>query len=401
MDNPGFSKPRLEKMRQLLSVYVEEHQVPGMVTLLSRNDEVHVETLGTFALGDTTPLQRDTIFRIASLTKMVAAVAAMQLVEDCKIRLDDSIEPWLPELANRQVLKDLNSELDETVPAKRAITLRDLLTFRMGFGSILAMPDTYPIQKFIRQYEIGGDQPQLPTQFPATDEWLKNFGTLPLLAQPGERWMYQVSADVLGALIARVTGQSLGRYLHDRIFKPLGMNDTAFYVPPEKAQRLPALYYYNQEAAKLDFFDDPNKSAWLAKPAFESASSGLVSTIEDFFIFCRMLLDKGRHGSTEIISRASVEMMTTDQLLPGHREGAEVFLGDASSWGFGMAVDIKRTQLYQSPGRFGWEGGFGTSAHIDPAENMIGMFFTQLMFDSPVQQKLYEDFWTLAYSALL
>jgi CubicO group peptidase (beta-lactamase class C family) len=123
----------------------------------------------------------------------------MMLVEECKLRLDDSIEPWLPELANRRVLKSMSSQSEDTVPALRAISVRDLLTFRMGFGSVMAMPDTYPIQKLIREYRIGGDGPALPAQGPRTEEWLKKLGSLPWMAQPGERWMYHVSADVLGS----------------------------------------------------------------------------------------------------------------------------------------------------------------------------------------------------------
>jgi len=174
-------------MHHVLSGYVERQEMPGLVALVSHHDDVHVEALGTLAFGDPAPMKRDTIFRIASITKPITAVAAMILVEECKVRLDDSIEPWLPELANRRVLTSISSDLDDTVPALRAITLRDLLTYRMGFGSVMAIPDTYPIQKFIRDYRIGGDGPMLPTQAPGMDEWLQKLGSLPLLAQPGER----------------------------------------------------------------------------------------------------------------------------------------------------------------------------------------------------------------------
>ena len=190
---------------------------------------------------------RDTIFRIASPSpSRIIAAAAMILVEECKLRLDDSIEPWLPELANRRVLKSLSSELDDTVPAARAITVRDLLTYRMGFGSVMARRDTYPIQKLVREYRIGGDGPTLPIASSGHGRrWLQKLGSLPLLAQPGERWMYHVSGDVLGALVARVSGQSLGTFMRERIFEPLGMTNAAFHVPPEKIHRLPALYFLN------------------------------------------------------------------------------------------------------------------------------------------------------------
>jgi CubicO group peptidase (beta-lactamase class C family) len=226
----------------------------------------------------------------------------MVLVEDCKLRLDDSIEPWLPELANRRVLKSIASKLDETVPALRAITVRDLLTYRMGFGSVMAIPNTYPIQKLIREYRIGGDGPTLPSQSPGMDEWLRRLGSLPLLAQPGERWMYHVSGDVLGSLIARVSGQSLGAFMRDRIFDPLGMKDTAFHVPPENVGRLPGMYFFDHKAKQLALSDDAANSAWRTEPLSESGGGGLVSTIDDYFAFSRMMLNKGRHGREQILS---------------------------------------------------------------------------------------------------
>lgn len=174
-------------MHDVLLGYVERKEMPGLVALASHNGNVHVETLGSLAFDNPAPMKRDTIFRIASITKLITAVAAMILVEECKIRLADSIEPWLPELSNRRVLKSLASQLDGTVPANRAITVRDLLTYRMGLGSVMAPPDTYPIQRMIREYRIGGDGPPIPSKAPNTEEWLRNSGSLPLIAQPGER----------------------------------------------------------------------------------------------------------------------------------------------------------------------------------------------------------------------
>jgi CubicO group peptidase (beta-lactamase class C family) len=387
-------------MHHVLSGYVERQEMPGLVALVSHHDDVHVEVLGTLAFGDPAPMKRDTIFRIASITKPITAVAAMILVEECKIRLDDSIEPWLPELANRRVLKSISSDLDDTVPALRAITLRDLLTYSMGFGSVMAMPDTYPIQKLIREYHIGGDGPQPPTYAPGMDEWLQKLGSLPWLAQPGERWMYQVSGDVLGALIARISGQSLGTFMRERIFDPLGMKDTAFHVPAEKIDRLPSFYFFNRQTNKLDVFDDAANSAWQPEPPSESGGGGLVSTIDDYFAFSRMMLNKGWYGREQILSRATVELMTSDHLTPEQRAGSEIFFGTHASWGLGMAVDIRRNEIFHTPGRFGWTGGFGTTAYIDPAQGMIGILFTQRMMDSPEPPKVFTDFWTLAYGAM-
>jgi CubicO group peptidase (beta-lactamase class C family) len=345
-------------------------------------------------------MRRDSIFRVASITKPVTAVAAMILIEECKLRLDDSIERWLPELAHRRVLRSIGSQVVDTVPAKRALTVRDLLTYRMGFGSVMAMPDTYPIQRLIREYRIGGDGPPDPSKAPTTDAWIRGLGSLPLLAQPGERWMYNTSADVLGVLISRVAGKSLGAFMRERIFEPLGMKDTAFHVPAEKLSRLPTAYDCNLNTNKLEVYDPAGPdSAWASPPPFESGAGGLVSTVDDFFAFSRMMLNKGRHGGDQIISRASVEMMTSDQLTPQQREGAEPFFGTHSSWGLGMAVSIRRTEIYNTPGRFGWDGGLGTSAYVDPAADIIGILMTQRLMGSPEPPRVFTDFWTLAYSA--
>ena len=310
-------------MHRVLSGYVERKEVPGLVALVSHDDQVQIEGLGTMSVGEPSLMKRDTIFRIASLTKPVTAAAAMILVEECQLRLDESIEFWLPELANRRVLKSLASELDDTVPAERPITLRDLLTSRMGFGSVLARPDTYPIQKLIREYRIGGDGPPFPSLSPGTDEWLQKLGSLPLLAQPGEQWMYHVSQDVLGILISRASGQSLGTFMRERIFEPLGMEDTAFHVPAQKLDRLPDCYNFNRESQELEVYDDAQTSAWHPEPLFESGGGGLVSTIEDYFAFTLMLLNKGCYGRKQILSRASVQLMTSDQLTPEQRTGSE------------------------------------------------------------------------------
>ncbi len=396
----GLSKSRLDRMHQVLSGHIERKEMPGLVALVSHHDDVHTETLGTLAFDNPAPMTRDTIFRIASITKIITAVAAMILVEECKLRLDDPIDPWLPELANRRVLKSIASEIDDTVPAARSITVRDLLTYRMGFGSVMAMPNTYPIQKFIREYRIGGDGPPRPTQAPTMDEWLQRLGSLPLMAQPGERWMYHTSGDVLGCLIARVSGQSFGTFLREKIFDPLGMKDTAFHVPPEKINRLPGVYFFNRQTSRLDSFDDPASSAWASEPPSESGGGGLVSTIDDYFAFSRMMLNKGRHGREQILSRATVDLMTSDQLTPQQRAGSEIFFETHSSWGLGMAVDIRRSEIYHTPGRYGWTGGTGTTAYIDPAERMIGILFTQRMMDSPEPPRFFTDFWTMAYEAM-
>lgn len=387
-------------MHRLLQGHIESGGIPGLVALVSRDDDVHVETLGKLSIDSPAPMTRDAIFRIASITKPVTSVAAMILMEECRLRLDDPIDTWIPEMANRRVLKSISSELDDTVPANRPISFRDLLTFRMGFGSVMAMPGTHPIQSKIRELRIGGDGPPMPSLGPTTDEWLNGLASLPLMAQPGERWMYNTSADLLGVLISRVSGQSFGEFLRDRIFEPLHMKDTAFNVRPETIDRLPVAYSFDRVSSTFNVYDDATNSSWLPQPPFESGAGGLVSTIDDYFAFSRMMLNKGRLGSAQILSRASVELMTSDQLTAEQRDGNGPFFGDFSSWGFGVAVDLCRKEIFNTPGRFGWTGGLGTSAYTDPAENMIAMIFTQRLMDSPEPPKVFSDFFTLAYGAM-
>jgi CubicO group peptidase (beta-lactamase class C family) len=221
-----------------------------------------------------------------------------------------------------------------------------------------------------------------------------------LVALVSHRWMYHMSIEVLGILITRASGKSLGTFMRERIFDPLGMKDTAFHVPPEKIERLAGFYFFNPQTNTLDLFDDLATSAWRNEPQFESGGGGLVSTVDDYLAFSRMFLTKGRHGREQILSRATIELMTSDQLTPGQRAGSEIFFGAHSSWGFGMAVDIRRREIFHTPGRFGWTGGFGTTAYTDPEERMIGILFTQRMMESPEPPKVFADFWTLAYEAM-
>ena len=395
----GLSEARLDRLHHVLSGYVDRQEIPGIVALVSRGDDVHIEALGTLSIDGASSMTRDAIFRIASISKPVTAVAAMILVEDCKLRLDDPIDVWIPELANRRVLRTMASEIDDTVPATRPITVRDLVTSCMGFGAVMAAPDTYPIQKYIRQYQIGGDGPPKPWLAPQTDEWLRRLGQLPLMAQPGERWMYHVSIDVLGALVARVSGRSLGAFMRERIFDPLGMTDTAFFFDESKLDRVPVEYATNRQTGALEVFDGQADTTWR-RGAPESGGGGLVSTIDDYFAFTRMMLNRGRVGREQILSRRAVELMTSDRVTPAQRAGSELFFGGWSSWGYGMAVDIARHDIFHTPGRFGWTGGTGTTAYVDPAEGLIAILFTQRMMDSPKPPTLFTDFFTLAYGAI-
>jgi CubicO group peptidase (beta-lactamase class C family) len=401
MSTGGLSKARLGRMHGVMAGYVERGEVPGLVTLVSRRGEVHVDAIGMKAVEDSTPIRRDTIFRISSMTKPITAAATMILVEECKVRLDEPVDRWLPELAERKVLKRLDGPLDDTVPANRPITTRDLLTFRMGFGQMMAPPDAYPILKAANAQQIGMGPPN-PSMLPAPDEWMRRLGTLPLMHQPGEKWMYNTGSDVLGVLIVRASGQELPTFLRERLFEPLGMKDTGFSVPAPKLDRLATSYWTDPASGKLAVYDGAEGGQWSRPPAFPSGAGGLVSTIDDYLAFGQMMLSQGKHGSERILSRLSVELMTTDQLTPEQKAVSGLVPGyfDSHGWGFGMSVVTRRDDVAAVPGRFGWDGGLGTSWYSDKREEMVTILMTQRAWTSPSPPDVCLDFWTSAYQTI-
>ena len=400
MSASGLSAARLARMHDVMAGYVERGEVPGIVTAVSRRGDAHVDAIGTKAVGGGAPVARDTIFRIASMTKPIIAVATLILVEECVLRLDEPVDRLLPELARRRVLRALDAALDDTVPAQRPITVRDLLTFRMGFGIVMAPPDTYPIQRAMTELLLGQGPPGAST--PPPDEWLRRLGTLPLMYQPGERWVYHTGSDVLGVLIARAAGQPLEAFLRARIFEPLGMRDTGFSVPAAGLDRLTTSYWTNPQTRALDLYDDAKTGQWSRPPAFPSGGGGLVSTVDDYMAFGQMMLNVGRHERTRILSRASIETMTTDQLTPAQKvvSGLINDYFDSHGWGFGVAMVTRRTDVAGSIGSFGWDGGLGTSWRSDPREEMVGILLTQASWTSPNPPNVALDFWTSAYGAI-
>ena len=392
----GFSADRLRRMHDVMAGHVERGQVPGLVSVLSRHDEVHVDVIGMKAVGGTDPMRRDTIFRITSMTKPVTAAAAMVLVEECKLRLDEPVDRLLPELAGRTVLTRIDAPIDETVPAHRPITLRDLLTFRLGLGMLFGPPDVYPIQKAIADLEIPGFGPPQQATPHGPDEWMRRLATLPLMYQPGERWLYNTGSSVLGVLIARAAGQPFETFLRERIFDPLGMKDTGFSVPPAQLDRLAPAYWMD-----LEPHDGVHDSQWSRPPAFPDGAAGLVSTVDDYLAFGRMLLNGGRHGRERILSRLSVETMTTDHLTPEQKAVSAFFPGqwDSRGFGFGVSMITRRDSVWAVPGRFGWDGGYGTAWASDPREDMVGILMTQRAA-FPLFSPVYLDFWTSAYQAI-
>ncbi len=399
MSAGGMSKERLARMQDVMERHVASARIPGLVALVSRRGETHVDAIGTMDFGGSAPMQRETIFRVASITKPVTAAAAMILVEECRLRLDDPVDPWLPELADRRVLRTIESPVDDTVPANRPLTLRDLLTFRLGHGAVMVYPERYPIQKAMTEAGVapGPTLPDLPP-----DELMKRYGSLPLLYQPGEKWLYNSGSDILGVLIARVSGLPLGAFVRERLFEPLGMKDTGFSVPEGKLGRLPTCYQTDFATGELAVFDEARGGRFSRPPTFESGAGGLVSTVDDYLAFCRMMLGKGVHEGRRILARPSVELMTTNQLTPEQMAdtNATAILGRDRGWGFGMAVITRRDGLASVPGRFGWDGGYGTTAYTDPREELIGILMTQRAMDLPEPPAVYSDFWTSAYQAI-
>jgi CubicO group peptidase (beta-lactamase class C family) len=394
----GISQAGLDRMHAAMASHVERGDRPGIVTLLSRGDDVYADAIGHLAFGGGAPMRRDTLFRIASMTKPVSGAAAMMLVEEGKLNLDEPVDRLLPELANRKVLKRLDGPIDDTVPANRPILVSDLLTLRMGMGAIFADRE-YPIMKAMNELGVAVG-PWLP-KAPSPDAWIRNLGSLPLMRQPGEAWMYDTGLTVLGVLIARASGQPLETFFRERIFEPLGMRDTGFSVPAEKLDRLATCYMRNPATEKLEIFDPAGPDSQFSQPpGFPSAAGGLVSTADDYLAFARLMLNKGEHGGKRLLSERSIELMTTDHITPEQKAVSPFMPGfwDKRGWGYGLSIVRKHEP--GDPRGFGWDGGYGTSSYWDPDTCLIGILLTQRVMDSPDAPQAYVDFWRLAYEAL-
>jgi CubicO group peptidase (beta-lactamase class C family) len=401
----GFSSKRLTRVRDVLSRHLDAGYVPGAVAVVARHGEVHVEAMGNLAFegdGSKTPMAADTICRIGSMTKPVVAACAMTLVEDCTLRLDDPVDEFLPELADMTVLADPDGPLADTVPAQRPITLRDLLTFTFGTGIVVAEPGTIPIADALTA--LHGEEPG-----PPPDEWIRRLGQLPLVCQPGERWMYHTAAGVTGVLIARATGMSFGDALRERICEPLGMKDTAFSVAGQNISRLATAYQRDAATGEILVEDGPD-GYWSRPPAFEDGGGGLVSTASDYLAFASALLAGGTRDGERVLSRPSVTLMTTDHLTPAQKavSGFKPGYFDDIGWGFGMSVRTRRPHLgpwsvsyppLASVGSYGWPGIYGTGWYNDPAEDMTTILMIQQLPAPPGLPILF-DFWTAAYQAI-
>jgi CubicO group peptidase (beta-lactamase class C family) len=335
----------------------------------------------------------DSIFRISSMTKPITAVAALILLEECVLRLDEPVDWLLPELADRRVVRTIDGPLDDTVPARRPITVRDLLTFRMGFGGYFG---PCPVQDAATLLQLGAGPPA-PALPPEPDEWLRRFSTLPLMCQPGERWLYHTGAEVLGMLVARASGQPFEEFLRERVFEPLGMTDTDFFVPGADRGRFVTSYTTDPVTGTLDVYDAPD-GQWSKPPAFPSGGAGLVSTAADFLAFAQMLL----RGGAPLLSRPSVEVMTSDQLTPEQKAIGGFFPDDFASrgWGFCVGVVTRRQAPAAPVGQYGWDGGLGSIWRNDPSEQLTSVLLTNAAWTSPRPPDIALDFLTASYAAI-
>lgn len=386
-----------EALEAALAPHVAAGGMPGLAALVARGDEVAVVTLGAMDFGDAPPVQRDSIFRVASITKPVAAAVAMLLVEEGVFALDEPVDRLLPEFAALRVLRAIDSALDDTVPAARPILVEDLLTQKMGTGAVFAM-EPPPIALAMLEAGVAAG-PHLP-EFPDTDSYAAALAALPLVRQPGEGWLYDTPMQLLGVLIERAAGAPLAEVFRARLFDPLGMTDTGFHVPEGDLERLPACYWRDHATGVFGVFDAAGAASRFARPpGFASAAGGLVTTLDDYLAFARMMRDGGVHAGRQVLRAEAVAAMTTNRVAPSQAAASIWVPGfwERRGWGYGLSTVLQAEA--DEPTGFGWDGGYGTSAYWDPETGLIGILFTQRLMESPDAPPVFRDFWRVARAA--
>jgi CubicO group peptidase (beta-lactamase class C family) len=376
----------MSTLSETLQRHVDEGTAPGAVALVARGDDVEVVTVGSVDTDGTAPMARDSIFRIASITKPITAAAVLMLIEDGVLGLDSPVEEWLPELAKPMVVRTPSSPVEDVVPAARPITVEDLLSSRTGWG----FPADFALPAVQSLFTVQKDGRALGS-WPEAGAWLTLLAQVPMLYQPGEAWLYGTSSDLQGILVARAGGRGLPDFLAERIFEPLGMADTAFAVPPSKRHRFTSAYSTNPDGS-LDLFDAPD-GEFSSVPDFHSGGGGLVSTADDWLSFARLLLNSGTTpDGHRLLSPTSVSRMTTNHLTAQQRARVPLFL-EGQGWGYGGQVDVTPTDPWNVPGRYGWVGGTGTTAHLVPPTRTISILLTQAAMQNPTPTPLMRDFW--------
>ena len=379
----------MSSLHDTLRRRVDDGTVPGAVGLVARGDDVEAVAVGSVDVEGTAPMARDSIFRIASVSKPVTAAAVLALVEDGRLALDAPVEEWLPELAKPMVVRTPSSPVDDVVPAERPVTVEDLLSFRAGWG----FPDDFFLSavQALLAFQQDGRAPYLQ---PGPDEWLAALAKIPMVRQPGAAWLYNTCSDIQGVLVARASGSSFPDFLAERFFGPLGMTDTGFSVPESKRSRFTTAYTPGELGA-LEQSDTPD-GGFSRPPAFPSGAGGLVSTADDLLAFHRMLgADGTAPDGTQVLSPTSVSRMTTNHLTAAQREASALFL-EGQGWGYGGQADIDPIDPWNVPGRYGWVGGTGTAAHVIPPTGTVTVLLTQVAMTGPTPPALMREFWAFA-----
>jgi CubicO group peptidase (beta-lactamase class C family) len=373
----------LERIWEVPDAHVASGRIPGYVAAVRIGGQVRVRAGGRMALEpDSAAMAEDTLFRIASITKPMGGALTLSLVQDGVLALDDPIARWLPEMADPRVLVSPDAALDRTTEARRPITVRHLLTQTAGWGAVL---EQTPLQAAMIER---GVYPNPLTPQMSGDEFVARLADLPLAFPPGEGWLYDTSTDVLGVLLARATGKPLSDLIAERITGPLGMASTSFWTP--HVDRLATAYQPGPDG--LEVLDPPD-GIFSRPPAFEELSSGLVSTASDVLRFYCAMAD----GGQPVLTTDSVALMTADALTAAQRQQALPVVGPGGSWGLATAVDVEAAEPWMAPGRWGWDGGTGTTAYADPARGTVGVLLTQRAMTSP--QDGFGDFWTAVAAA--
>jgi CubicO group peptidase (beta-lactamase class C family) len=375
------------RIDDILQAAVEQGQVPGVVAAVAWGDTVLITAAGVMTVGGPA-MQPDTLFRISSTTKPVTAAVVLSLVDEGVLELNEPVDKLLPELAGRRVLRRPDGPLTDTVPAERPVTVRDLLTFTWGFGMQGAMfmaAEPWPIVTAVMERELSSFGPPQPATTPGPDEWMARLGELPLLAQPGERWLYQAGSQVLGVLAARAGGAPFEDVMRARLLAPLGMRDTAFYA----ADTTRLATAYERRDGQL-VVSDPPDGQWSRPPAFPDGGGGLVSTAGDMLAFGQMLL----RGGWPVLRQATVAEMTRDQLTAQQR--ANVWPGfsflDDRGWGYGVSV--------LADGRYTWEGGLGTAWSNVPSQDLTVVVLTQRAADDTGMPAVCDEVLAAARAAI-
>ena len=371
-------------VHDVLEPFVESGAIPGAVAAVGRGDDVEVTVVGHAALGGST-LREDALFRVASAAKPITAAAALALVADGLVDVDDPVAVVLPELSAPRVLRDPAGPLDQTVACQRPITVRDLLRSTNGLGHVADA--SAPISRALsRQLHQGPPRPQ---EVPPPDEWMARVAELPLLHQPGEGFTYNTAYDILGVFVSRVAGRPFSQHVAERILRPLGMTDSGFSYAIGESDRATSLYQPDEDGG-LALVDGPD-GQWTHEPAFASGGGGMVSTVTDLLAFQRMLLA----GGGDVLPPELVSAMMRDQLTPEIRATDSLFLDD-QTWGYGGGVDIERREPWNVLGRYGWVGGTGTSAYAVPSDGSMAILLTQVELGGPTGADVLEAFWTAA-----